>query len=145
MTSLPVIAPHHSLITPYEATSVLLSHTNPVLDPPPGHQENANNLEDVFAENLRTIGNMVALVDKWEDPVYCTRMWTVFEQYTATRLRVPVSMILPPAQDKSFHRQLTTGKMMHVIESLTTIDVEKAKANPADEEKLRTLIQSTVG
>ena len=88
---------------------------------------------------------MVALVDKWEDPVYCTRMWTVFEQYKATLLQIDVSMILPPAQNDSFHEQLKTNKIKHVIESLTTINVEKAKANPADEEKLRALIQSTVG
>jgi hypothetical protein len=54
-------------------------------------------------------------------------------------------MILPPTQNDSFHEQLKTNKIKHVIESLTTINVEKAKANPADEEKLRALIQSTVG
>lgn len=41
---------------------------------------------------------MIAMLDTWERPQYCTRIWTVFEQYTAAKLRVPVKMILPPAQ-----------------------------------------------
>ena len=76
--------------------------------------------------------------------MYCQRMWTVFEQYTATRLDVPVTIILPPEQNQSFHAQLKTAKLENVIESLSTINVEEARAGiPEDEEKLRALIALT--
>ena len=73
---------------------------------------------------------MVALVDKWEDPVYCTRMWTVFEQYKATLLQIDVSMILPPAQNDSFHEQLKNNKIKHVIESLDHHKCGKSQGEP---------------
>ena len=51
----------------------------------------SDNLEDVFKDNLKRIGKMVAILDTWERPVYLTRIWTVFEQFVASAIEIEVT------------------------------------------------------
>lgn len=46
----------------------------------------SSNLEHVFEDTLTRIGRMVAILDDWYDPTYLTRIWTIFEQFTAIKL-----------------------------------------------------------
>ena len=123
---------------------------------------NADGLETVFEGMLKSVKYMVAMLDTWEQPVYgndephsayvvcmsevalglaVTRIWTVFEQYTAAKLGVDVKMILPPESMKSIHIAMSNN-MQAVTQNLTQIDVESASASvPEDEEKVRSLIQ----
>ena len=48
----------------------------------------SSGLETVFENNLRRIGRMVAILDTWEQPVYLTRIWTVYEQFVASTLEI---------------------------------------------------------
>merc|ERR1719272_1231756 len=85
---------------------------------------------------------MIAMLDTWESPQYCTRIWTVFEQFTAAKLKVEVKMILPPKQMESFKAECRSSNVSAVTQNLTQIDVENAKASvPKDEETVKALIQ----
>ena len=42
-----------------------------------------SSLREVFGEHLQRVGRMVALLDHWDQPAYLSRIWTIFEQYTA--------------------------------------------------------------
>ena len=71
-----------------------------------------------------------------------TRIWTVFEQFTAAKLGVDVKMILPPESMQSIQAVIGSGNVHFVKENLTQIDVESAKASvPEDETKVKLLIQ----
>ena len=48
----------------------------------------SSDLDTVFENNLRRIGRMVAILDTWEQPVYLTRIWTVYEQFVASTLEI---------------------------------------------------------
>ena len=50
----------------------------------------SDNLEDVFEGHLKRIGRMVAILDTWDQPVYLSRVWTVYEQYVASTIGVQV-------------------------------------------------------
>eukprot|EP00913_Durusdinium_trenchii_P031067 g29093.t2 len=76
----------------------------------------SDNLEDVFETNLRRIGHVVAVLDTWREPVYLQRVWTIYEQYVACSLKVPVTFVMPESATASL-----------------------------DEEKVKNTIQSTVG
>ena len=103
---------------------------------------NADGLEAVFERQLKSVQCMLAMLDTWERPQYCTRIWTVFEQYTAAKLKVEVKMILPPEQMESFQAECRVGNISAVTQNLTQIDVENAKASvPKDEETVKGLIQ----
>ena len=103
---------------------------------------NADGLEAVFEKQLKSVKYMIGMLDTWERSQYCTRLWTVFEQYTAAKLGVKVQMILPPAQMNSFKAAMQRGNANAVTQNLTQIDVEHARASVREDEvKLRALIQ----
>ena len=48
----------------------------------------SENLEAVFESNLKRIGRMVAILDSWDQPVYLSRVWTVYEQFVASTIQI---------------------------------------------------------
>ena len=38
-------------------------------------QDNTQDLESVFENRLKSAGILIALLDRWEKPVYLTRAW----------------------------------------------------------------------
>ena len=55
----------------------------------------SSDLETVFESNLKRIGRMVAILDTWEQPVYLTRIWTVYEQFVASTLEIEARFMTP--------------------------------------------------
>eukprot|EP00928_Gymnodinium_smaydae_P087971 TRINITY_DN72133_c0_g1_i1.p1 TRINITY_DN72133_c0_g1~~TRINITY_DN72133_c0_g1_i1.p1 ORF type:complete len:944 (-),score=73.80 TRINITY_DN72133_c0_g1_i1:26-2596(-) len=109
--------------------------------------ETTEGLVEVFQSNLGRIRNMVAILDTWEQPTYFTRIWTIFEQYTALKLNIRVSIILPPKSAETLVEQIDCGKLgiFKVQRCISTVDAELAQASvPADEVMLKKLISEGV-
>ncbi|CAJ1442710.1 unnamed protein product [Effrenium voratum] len=106
-------------------------------------------LEEVFESTLKRIGNMVAILDGWRCPVYLTRIWTIFEQFTAIKLgNVPVTIVLPREQNNSLIGQIREGEdgILQVTQSLCAFESVHATAFlPQDEETVKERIRSTIG
>lgn len=108
----------------------------------------SDNLENVFEENLKRIGKVVAMLDHWKDPIYLTRVWCIFEQYTAHKLELDVTMILAQEPAEQLLGQINRGEpgIMDIKASLSNVDAEKAQASmPADDKKVKDLIVNSVG
>ncbi|CAK9018923.1 unnamed protein product [Durusdinium trenchii] len=108
----------------------------------------SDNLEDVFESNLKRIGRMVAILDTWDQPVYLSRVWTVYEQFVASTLQIEVQFVLPKDATDHLQRQIACGSkgIDEVIKSLSQVNSEKAEAwMKADENKVKSLIQDSVG
>lgn len=112
-----------------------------------GSQSGAADLDRIFESRLREIGRVVALLDSWRQPRYLTRVWCVFEQFTAVKLDIPVKIILPKGEAQSFKNEVTTGGgLTSVRAALGDVDVSTATAFlPADEEKVKDKIRSQFG
>ena len=52
-------------------------------------------LENIFECNLKRIGRVVAVLDTWNQPLYLGRVWTMYEQFVASALHIPVSFVMP--------------------------------------------------
>merc|ERR1712176_1278872 len=74
-----------------------------------GNGDGSDNLEETFEARLKQIGHVVALLDTWNEPRYLTRIWTIYEQFTAAQLGIEVTMILPPASQESLIEKLEEG------------------------------------
>jgi hypothetical protein len=108
--------------------------------------DGAEDLETVFQGRMRACGRVVAVLDAWEQPLYLTRIWCVFEQYTAQHLNVPVEFTLPTDQEESFANQLGSIDLVGIKKKLEAIDCRDATATqPNDEEKVKRLIEMTYG
>ena len=105
-------------------------------------------LEGVFQTNLRRIGKMVAILDTWDQPVYLSRVWTVYEQFVASTLEIPVTFAMPESSITSLRLQLSRGStgIERITKSISCVDSERAEAwKEEDEKKVKSLIQQTVG
>merc|ERR1711972_678253 len=74
--------------------------------------------------------------------------WTIYEQFTAKKLDVPVTMILPPDQRLSLMSEIDKGKtgIQTVRRTLSRISSENAEATfKKDEDQVKGLIRKTIG
>eukprot|EP00927_Polykrikos_kofoidii_P046515 TRINITY_DN40732_c0_g2_i1.p1 TRINITY_DN40732_c0_g2~~TRINITY_DN40732_c0_g2_i1.p1 ORF type:complete len:853 (+),score=83.82 TRINITY_DN40732_c0_g2_i1:52-2610(+) len=114
-----------------------------------GSSSGADNLEEVFEQRLRKIGSMVAIVDSWKDSVYITRIWTIYEQYMASKLEeFIVEFALPTLPAATLIEELESGKLgiENVIVSISQVHAEHARASmEADERKVKHLISTSTG
>ena len=75
-----------------------------------GLSSGSDDLENAFRSNLTRIGQMVAILDHWKQPRYLTRVWTIYEQFIACSLQVPVVFILPQSSQESLKTQVCLGE-----------------------------------
>jgi len=106
-------------------------------------------LENVFERNLKRIGRMVAVLDTWNQPVYLGRVWTVYEQYMASTLHIPVCFVMPEDATELLNQEMVshpdTG-INHVARAVSRIDSERARAwTKEDEDYVKDLIRKKVG
>lgn len=113
-----------------------------------GTEAGSTDLEKVFETNLMRIGRMVAMLDSWQDPIYLSRIWTVYEQFVASKLEIPVVFIMPEDAAVSLRETIDDGRagVVDISRSLCQVDAERAQAwKKEDEEKVKAMIQQTVG
>ena len=108
----------------------------------------SENLETIFEENLKRSGQMVAILDTWHQPVYLSRIWTVYEQFMASTLAIPVTIVMPESAMTSVQQQISCGQqgIQDITQSLSRVDSEHAGAwKKEDETKVKGIIECTVG
>ena len=103
-------------------------------------------ITDMLEFQIRRSGKMVAVLDTWQDPIYLQRIWTVYEQFVACSLEIPVTFVMPESASASLHRSVFEEGIQEVLHSLTQIDVASAQASdPHDRIKIKHMIQETFG
>eukprot|EP00438_Fugacium_kawagutii_P023311 Skav226248 [mRNA] locus=scaffold1218:695462:697357:- [translate_table: standard] len=103
-----------------------------------GSPAGSDNLEEVFEENLRRCGQMVAILDGWHQPRYLRRVWTIYEQYVACSLKIDVAFVMPHEASASLSQKISLGDkgIAEVTRSLCEVNVANAQAfDPRDEKK----------
>lgn len=104
--------------------------------------------ESAFADRVKHIGKVLALMAPWDDPGYMKRVWCVFELSTALEHTIPLQIIMPPQQKARLCNFLVQeeGSLTGVWERLTQIRVENATATfEHDRDCIMKLIRSRSG
>ena len=104
-----------------------------------GSAAGSDDLENSFLTNLTRIGKMVAVLDTWKDPVYLKRVWTVYEQFVACDLGLPVEFVMPSKSMSSLHDKIKKGEsgLKEIRNSICRVDSERAEAwDPRDEARV---------
>jgi hypothetical protein len=106
----------------------------------------SSNLSAVFGSRLRRIGCLVVVLDTYDGPFYTTRIWCIFEVYTANVQNVRIDVTLPEDSHKDFYGSLQRGEFSSLSAALTAIDTENAEASfQADADAIKNLIRETSG
>jgi len=87
----------------------------------------------VFEKRVKTIGHIVAMMAPWQEPYYLTRIWCVFELFTAQTNGCDVTITMPSDEKDRFVEGLRSGdykdQMNALFSTLAKTDVTKANAS----------------
>ncbi|CAB9501022.1 Kinesin light chain [Seminavis robusta] len=103
----------------------------------------------ILGERVQTIGHLLAMMAPWNAPVNLTRIWCIFEIFTAcTTDRCKVDIVMSPKEKQSFAQDvINNGKGINALyELLGNTRVENAKAS-VESDRLAILrkVESGVG
>jgi tetratricopeptide (TPR) repeat protein len=100
---------------------------------------------EIFRTNVVNIGHVVAMMFPWDNPEYLTRVWCVFEAYTATtEPGCTLTIAMPPKERQTMMNAV--GDINTLFKVLAATMIQDAKASvPEDREKILTLVKDTVG
>lgn len=98
------------------------------------------NFEEEFPVKITKIGHMLAMMAPWQKPLYLSRIWCVFELYTAARLPdCKLSILMPPQEKEGLKRTLFESEeeivdeidegIKPLFEALSNTNVQEAQAS----------------
>lgn len=91
---------------------------------------------------------MLPLMSRWDDPVYVTRAWCLFELFIAIRNQrdVDIEVILPSSEKRAFAARMASGNCAALELVLDAIRAEGADASQsADLEAIRGFVTEIPG
>lgn len=108
-------------------------------------------LQTVLSERITKINHVLAMTSPWDAPLYLTRVWCIFELYTAIENNCNMAVIAPTRERKDFIDGLRSSikgadQMKKLITTLGTTDVRHAMASvKSDLTSILRLIESGPG
>jgi len=103
----------------------------------------------VFNSRVTRIGHILAMMAPWEAPGYLTRVWCVFEIFTAQSNNCKITITMPSKERTRFiEGMMNDGGIQHnqLFITLAYTDVEKAKASvESDRIDILEIVQKEVG
>ena len=93
-----------------------------------------------FGDKVKKIGKILALITPWDNPLYLTRVWTIYECYMgSTDKDVSFQFILPEEDEKSFSEVLrgdsAVSMLSELFKTIGELRVQKAQARYADDRR----------
>lgn len=110
--------------------------------------------QELFSKRVSGIGNVLAMMAPWQMPTYLTRVWCVFEMFTANSdTTTNVEIIMPPKEKDSLIQSVQKGTdtqgrsgLDDLFTALANTKVENASASqPDDKENILKLIENGPG
>ncbi|CAB9496610.1 Kinesin light chain [Seminavis robusta] len=86
----------------------------------------------IFGECVKRIGHVLAMMAPWNAPVYITRVWCIFEIFTAhTTEGCKLDIVMPPKEKLSLEQDVVeSGEGINAVyETLGNTKVENAKSS----------------
>ena len=104
----------------------------------------------IFYGRVTKIGHVLAMMAPWQDPTCITRIWCVFELFTASNNECEVSIAMPPRKSKYFIDGMKSGngvdQVNKLFKTLSSINVQNAKSSqPSDLTHILGLIKDGPG
>lgn len=109
--------------------------------------QTAETLGEVFSTQLQDIGRMVLILDDWQSPQYCSRVWTLFEAYQGLKNGVPITAVFPDLGNSATELGLDGCTLQDAVDKICSmVDVETAEAwQPEDKAAILDIIRGSYG
>jgi len=112
------------------------------------------NFKYVFNKRVKGIGNILAMMAPWTSPAYLTRVWCIFEMYSANSDdKCTIEIVMPPKEKRSLLNAVKKGRnaegkdgMDDLFDTLANTKVELANASrPQDKVNILKLVDEGPG
>ena len=98
-------------------------------------------LHDTFMDSTRSIGKMILVFDKWDNPLHLTRAWCVFEAYACLATESVLEVAMTQDENDRFLEALLLDYQLY-YKMLKTISTNNSVARfDSDREKIHRAIQ----
>ncbi len=103
--------------------------------------------EAIFRDKVLGIGNIVALMAPWNDPIYLTRVWCIFELFTSHRHNCNLTISMPPREKLSMIQTLNTAEgISFLFDVFASTAVENAQASEeSDKTRILSMVRDSIG
>jgi len=100
---------------------------------------------DIFGTIVTRVGTMWSMMTPWDDPYYLTRVWCIFEIFTAnTTPNCKAEIVMPAEQKKAMIESLSD--IDNLLKALAKTKIENAKASrEEDKTNILALVEESVG
>ncbi|CAE7491136.1 unnamed protein product, partial [Symbiodinium pilosum] len=101
-----------------------------------------------FQNRVQGIGRVLALMIPWDKPVYASRVWCVFELFTAVSDGTcSLTVVMPPSEVSRFCNSISNGAFTgYLWFALEQLDLKNAQASvPNDKDMILQLVEEGVG
>lgn len=94
-----------------------------------GESEPFEVFEEVFKNRVETTMHVIALLDPWDEPIYITRIWCIFELWTAVNTEgCRIEVVLPEDEELRFKDALRNEGMLVMWKALDNLKIQNAQA-----------------
>ncbi|CAK8991019.1 unnamed protein product [Durusdinium trenchii] len=108
-----------------------------------GETAETQELLAVFAKPLESAGKVLMCMDKFKECSYTSRIWCIFEVFSAVRRSIPITLIMPELNIDKSEMPIVTLKE---LKAACSIDAAQAQASvKADEDIIKAHILATMG
>lgn len=100
-------------------------------------------LEAAFGDRVVRINWLLPLLHPWDQPVYCTRLWCLFELYTAAKYGVCVDALFVPGQRGALVKALRVDGVKRGFSDATAVirSADATATKPSDMAAIRAMVQ----
>jgi len=88
---------------------------------------------DMFENRVRSTRHILALLSPWDNPVYVTRIWCVFELWAACEMDCTLEVILSDEAEQQFRKGLAADGMSTVWQVFNRVQIQRAKATVSND------------
>ncbi|CAB9520118.1 Kinesin light chain [Seminavis robusta] len=103
----------------------------------------------IFGERVKKIGHLLAMMAPWKAPIYITRVWRIFEMFTARTVEgCKVDIVMPPKERQYLEQDvINDGQGIDALyEALGNTQVQNAKSSvESDRLAILNKVESDVG
>ncbi len=103
--------------------------------------------EAIFRTKVLGINNIVALMAPWNDPIYLSRVWCIFELFTAHKHGCNLTIAMPPREKASLIQTVNTVEGVSTLFNVfASTAVENAQASEeSDKVRILSMVEGAVG
>jgi tetratricopeptide (TPR) repeat protein len=112
---------------------------------PPSIDDNSAVWANTFQEAIRKMGNVVMVLNPWNDPLVLSRLWCLWELHCAVATDSKFGICMSLEQEEAFRVALCEDSGDLAMMTLSGVDVNKAEGNEKDKNLIMGGIHASPG